>query len=163
MNKKGFISTGIVLALFVLFITLMLMLLTTYSTNRKLLNKQKEDIKNSFKFNIQEKKYLKINDYLFELNIVDGKKIITSAETILITDDVDYKKYVSDWIINNIKNQDIFEQDYYNDNNLSLAGYIKEDEGIKIVMKLKDNVDLINSGTRQDPYLVMEGQDENVK
>lgn len=163
MNKKGFISTGIVLALFVLFITLMLMLLTTYSTNRKLLNKQKEDIKNSFKFNIQEKKYLKINDYLFELNIVDGKKIITSEETILITDDVDYKKYVSDWIINNIKNQDIFEQDYYNDNNLSLAGYIKEDEGIKIVMKLKDNVDLINNGTRQDPYLVMEGQDENVK
>ena len=163
MNKKGFISTGIVLALFVLFITLMLMLLTTYSTNRKLLNKQKEDIKNSFEFNILEKKYLKINNYLFELNIVDGKKIITSEETILMTDDVDYKKYVSDWIINNIKNQDIFEQDYYNDNNLSLAGYIKEDEGIKIVMKLKDNVDLINNGTRQDPYLVMEGQDENVK
>lgn len=162
MNKKGFVSTGIVLSLFILFITLMLMLLTTYSTNRKLLNMQKEDIKNSFNFDIQEKKYLKINDYLFELNIVDEKRVIISEKVIFMHDD-DYKKYISDWLINNIKNQGILELDYYNDDNLALVGYIKKDAGIKLVMKLKDDVDLINSGTRQDPYLVMEEQNESAE
>ena len=48
MKKNGFISTSIIYTFFIVFLLLMLLLLNSYSSNRFLMEKYKNDIRNSF-------------------------------------------------------------------------------------------------------------------
>ena len=50
MKKKGFISTSLIYTFFVLFLLLMLFLLNTYTRNRFLLEKYKDEIKEYFDY-----------------------------------------------------------------------------------------------------------------
>ncbi len=51
MKKNGFISTTLIYTFFIIFLTLMLFLLNSYSRNRYLLSTYTYDIKNSFNNN----------------------------------------------------------------------------------------------------------------
>ena len=53
MNKKGFISTSVILALLSLFVAILLSFIAISSNNRKNLNYEKEDIKSSLHLNIK--------------------------------------------------------------------------------------------------------------
>jgi hypothetical protein len=68
MNKKGFISTSVVLILFMVFIIVLTGLLTLYSSNRRILKRQKDDIKNSLHLSlINERQKVSINGYYFTI------------------------------------------------------------------------------------------------
>ena len=48
MKRNGFVSTALIYTFFIIFLTLMVYLLSSYSNKRILLNSYKEDIKKSF-------------------------------------------------------------------------------------------------------------------
>ena len=48
MKRNGFVSTALIYTFFIIFLTLMVYLLSSYANKRILLNSYKEDIKKSF-------------------------------------------------------------------------------------------------------------------
>jgi hypothetical protein len=82
MNRKGFISTAVVYAFFLLFLILCLSLLSTYNHYRKTLTVEKNDIKSSLKLNnkILYKKILKDNGGTASI-VAKGKPDFTTVAT----------------------------------------------------------------------------------
>ena len=139
MNKKGFISTSVVLVLFLLFLFLLLGLLSVYSSNRNILNKEKDDIKNSFNFTANRKNVLIINE--FELSVVYFENNTVSA---ILVKPSDITLSLTDW---------------YKENINIIGGVItRENDRINITIP---NVLLIGDGTIENPYMIKEATYEN--
>lgn len=68
MKKNGFVSTTLIYAFFIIFITLMIFLLNSYSRNRYLLSTYKYDIKKSFAENNSKNSKSDINIYFMSWN-----------------------------------------------------------------------------------------------
>ena len=48
MQKNGFVSTSLIYTFFIIFLTMMLFVINSYSENRNFLKKYKEEIRNNF-------------------------------------------------------------------------------------------------------------------
>ncbi len=139
MNKKGFISTSVVLVLFLLFLFLLLGLLSVYSNNRSILNKEKEDIKNGFNFNSKRRDVLVINE--FELSVVYYENNTISA---ILVKPAEITESLTEWYKKNI---DI------------VGGVItRENDRINITIP---NVLLSGEGTINNPYTIKEASYED--
>lgn len=157
MNKKGFVSTSVVLCLFVLFITLMLVLLSNYSSNRKYKNILVDDIKSNFKYDYFNEKYILIDNELFELK---EDNIVFSVNNLGISEKDDfefiYNNILKSWLDNHKGILEYIENEYYfyNDEYYP-ANYNLDDTYIYIVLKLKSNVSYEDVGTFQNPYRIV--------
>ncbi len=136
MNKKGFISTSVVLVLFLVFLFLLLSLLSLYSSNRRLLNKEKEDIKNNLI--LKDDENILLINYM-EFTLIEYKDgTITASYNGSVESDINY----SDWYNRNIG----FEGGYaYWDNTLKIKIY---------------GVILSGNGTKNDPFIIAGDQNE---
>lgn len=157
MNKKGFVSTGVVLCLFVLFITLMLVLLSNYSSNRKYKNILVDDIKNNFKYDYFDEKYILIDNELFELT---EDNIVFSVNNIGVSEEDDfefiYNNILKSWIDAHKEVLEYIEGEYYFYNDIYYpANFELDDTLVYIVLKLKSNVSYEDVGTFQNPYRIV--------
>lgn len=155
MNKKGFVSTSVVLCLFVLFITLMLVLLSNYSSNRKHKNILVDDIKNNFKYDYASKKYLLVENEIFEIN----GNILKSVNSIGVSEEDNfefiYNNVLKSWLDEHSNILKYIEEYYFYNNNYYPVNYELDDTLVYVVLKLKSNVFYEGVGTFQNPYRIV--------
>ena len=130
MNKKGFVSTGIVLALLVLFVTLFITFINSFNVSNRLVMLQVNDIKENFNYSSDLISVLKKSNSF----------VLEDEYYVLNTED---EYYVS--IDNNLNIIDKFDNDYV---------YFIDGE------KIYGSVKVTGYGTGDDPYILMEDNHE---
>ncbi len=112
MKKNGFVSTTLIYTFFIIFLSLMLFLISSYSKNREMLDEYKDKIKNEF-----------VSDDTLDVNLYF---MVYNAET---------KEYEVEY--NMPKEGYIYKEDYsYCQNGSEM---IKKEDKIEVMAKEKDS------------------------
>ena len=145
MNNKGFVSTGVVLSLFILCLFLLMSLLSIYSNNRRLLSKQIQDVKDNLDL-----------DFFIDNNII---KTDVGNYYLLSYNNHELLMVSIDYLNINEKNIDEWWESNFVMYNGSYKILNQNELGIKVQIKL-NNISMVGTGTFNDPYQIVEVENE---
>ena len=93
MKKNGFISTSLIYTFFLIFLTLMLLLLNSYAKNRTLLNEYKDKIKESFTVNNTTNN--NNNEFIINVYVLENseRQLITYNEDMTFDENYTFQEF----------------------------------------------------------------------